>query len=274
MDQRILYSTKTVIGLSGASGITSLCKLMPQCSMCLFSKDLSRCFFVAQNEGIQASAKQIVANKESICNLSIFVVSAKKNEFVASMKTIEKYLQISDSFGAQKVIVVVNKMDAVKYSKDRFCAIKDEMNKMMKQQKGVSMDQLLAFIPLSAVKGDNVFDNSQNMKWYDGPSLNNIMDSITPNCVDHKPLSLSICRSIEKNQVHLDKIGPDTVSIGDAVKFFPSGIESKVESLRSYQQIIDVDNGGQVIGINLSKHHDTIMSLNKVIVCICAKCVH
>ena len=252
MSGQTLYSSKTVIGLSGASGITSLCKHMPQCSMCLFSKDLSRCFFVAQNEGIEASAKQIVANKESICNLSIFVVSARKNEFDASMKIVEKYLQIGDSFGAQKVIVAINKMDAVKYSQDRFCAIKDEMNEMMKQQKGVSMDQLLAFIPLSAVNGDNVLDKSANMEWYVGPTLKEVTAEC---CADKQLLGLSVCRSIEgeKEEFCLDNIEGETLTIGDAVKFFPSGIASTVDSIRSYEQIIDFEHGGKVIGIKINR---------------------
>merc|ERR1719361_1518556 len=148
------YSSIDVVGLSGASGITTLCKSMP-----LFSKDLKRCFFVTPNDQNQALKRRVVLNTDmdSISNLIVFVVSAKKNEFDASMKTIEKYLKISQYHDAANVIVVVNKMDAVKYSEERFKAIKGKMNKVLNQQ------SILAVIPHS-YKGET----SVNMKWYDG----------------------------------------------------------------------------------------------------------
>jgi len=244
--------TITAIGTSGGSGISTLCKNMPQCSMCMFSRDTNRCFFVIPNDQTPPSPTQhqvlVKEATDAICNILVFVVSAKEREFDYSMKAIEKWMQISHSFGTQKVIVAVNKMDAVQYSEDRFNAIKARMNAMMReQQRNFPIDELLAFIPLSALKGDNMSVASSKMAWYDGPTLNGMVDDLTR---DANLLGFTAYHTIgETAKICLDKtVGFET---GQTVNFFPFGIrKTKVESLRSYENIIDVPHGGKVIRID------------------------
>src|SRR5438552_7530681 len=67
--------------------------------------------------------------------------------------------------GVQQVAVVVNKMDLVDYSHDRYAAIVDEYSAFLRQL-GVTPQR---FVPASASLGDNVAERSPNMPWHDGP---------------------------------------------------------------------------------------------------------
>merc|ERR1712154_300673 len=87
---------------------------------------------------------------------------------------------------------------------------------------------------------------SSKMAWYDGPTLNGI-DDLTQ---DADLLGFTAYHTIgETAKICLDKtVGFET---GQTVNFFPFGIrKTKVESLRSYENIIDVPHGGKVIRID------------------------
>merc|ERR1712154_186866 len=79
------------------------------------------------------------------------------------------------------------------------------------------------------------------------------MDKIAPTSPNTQLLGLPIVKSTDGDKVCLVKYRTKSLQIGENVKFYPSGIESKVESIRSYEQIVDVDHGGQVIGVKINK---------------------
>ena len=261
------YSAIDVVGLSGASGITTLCKSMPQCSMYLFSKDLARCFLVTPDGQNQELASRVALNADTdaLCNVMVFAVSAKPNELDASMKAIGKYLQVrsgaSGASGAafafvdEKVVVAVNKMDAVGYSEERFRGIKQQMEQMLRQQGGIEAEKILGVIPVSATKGDNMREASAKMKWFRGPSLSGIIEKATPKSSSgsrrHHVLGSTVCRAVAGSTLCLEQVEKDTLQVGEPVKFFPAGIESTVDSIRSYETIIDVEHAGQCIAFKV-----------------------
>ena len=78
------------------------------------------------------------------------------------------------------MIVAINKMDdkSVNYSQDRYTEIKKEVSDYLKKI-GYNPEKI-EFIPISGWNGDNMLEKSDNMKWYNGPTLIEALDSLNP----------------------------------------------------------------------------------------------
>ena len=81
---------------------------------------------------------------------------------------------IVNLLGIQHVVVAINKMDLVNYDEHIFNKIITDYNELIKNFNFISTK----YIPLSALKGDNVFSNFENTKWYSGPSLIETLENI------------------------------------------------------------------------------------------------
>ncbi|KAG5225049.1 elongation factor [Salix suchowensis] len=128
---------------------------------------------------------------------AILVIDASVGGFEAGMdskgQTREHALLIR-SFGVDQIIVAVNKMDSVEYSKDRFDLIRTQLGTFLRSC-GFK-DSLVSWIPLSAMKNQNLVaapsDNCLS-SWYRGPYLLNAIDSLQPPARDFsKPLLMPI----------------------------------------------------------------------------------
>lgn len=76
------------------------------------------------------------------------------------------------SMGVQKILVAVNKLDTVEWSKDRFDEIRETVKTFLKKQAGFAA---VRFVPVSGLGGENLIKNPDPshplMQWYNGPSL-------------------------------------------------------------------------------------------------------
>ena len=72
------------------------------------------------------------------------------------------------------VVICINKMDLVEYKEERFEEIKEHFDSFSSK-----LDlKDVRYIPISALKGDNVVERSKNMTWYDGPTLLYLLETI------------------------------------------------------------------------------------------------
>ena len=91
--------------------------------------------------------------------------------------------------GLKQVIVVMNKMDKVEYKKERFNEVKEELKKFLDS---INIHPTY-IIPISAREGDNVANKSENMDWYEGPTVLEALDTFEPNqSNNNKPLRFSV----------------------------------------------------------------------------------
>lgn len=97
---------------------------------------------------------------------AILVVSAKLNEGVQEQT--RTHILLAKMLGIRQLFVAVNKMDIVGYNKERFKEIKYEINEFLKAN---NYYRDASFIPISAKKGDNLLNKSDNINWYKGKSL-------------------------------------------------------------------------------------------------------
>lgn len=103
----------------------------------------------------------------SYANTALLLVSAKSGEGIRDQT--KRHLFIAKMMGIDYLVVAVNKMDTVAYSKEAFDSIKESLMDFIIK---IGFDgKNVSFVPISAYKGDNLIKRSKNMPWYKGGTL-------------------------------------------------------------------------------------------------------
>ncbi|MGC8710049.1 MAG: GTP-binding protein [Candidatus Micrarchaeia archaeon] len=103
----------------------------------------------------------------SYANAGILVVSAKSNEGIRDQT--KRHVFVAKMLGIEKLVVAVNKMDTVRYSKERYDSIKNEIENFLVATGFEKND--FSFVPISAYGGENLVEKSDKIKWYNGKPL-------------------------------------------------------------------------------------------------------
>ena len=139
--------------------------------------------------------------------------------------------------GIKQVIVLVNKMDLVDYNKEIFDQIvndyKDFLDKISIQPK--------EFIPLSAIKGDNINSSSKNLDWFKGNTVLSALDSFEKEkSLEEKPFRMPVqdiykfTAKGDNRRIITGRIESGKIQAGDEVIFFPSNKNSKIKSIETF----------------------------------------
>jgi sulfate adenylyltransferase large subunit len=155
----------------------------------------------------------------------------KRHAFIASL------LRISH------LVICVNKMDLVGWSKDRFQEIRSELETFVTRLQIPD----ITFIPISAMLGDNVVDRSTAMPWYEGSSLLHHLEEVhiasDRNLIDLRfPVQLVMrprSQLLHDYRGYAGQIASGILGIGDEVMVLPSGFVSKVEAIEFYDQNVE-----------------------------------
>lgn len=119
----------------------------------------------------------------SQADVALLVVDATPKSFEVGFSKdgqTREHALLAYTLGVKQMVVACNKMDAesVNYSEDRYHFIKDEVSDYIKKVGYKPMK--IPFIPISGWMGDNIVDRSIHMPWYNGPSLLEALDNVTP----------------------------------------------------------------------------------------------
>ncbi|XP_017630732.1 uncharacterized protein LOC108473580 isoform X3 [Gossypium arboreum] len=190
---------------------------------------------------------------------AILVIDASIGSFEAGMDGTKgqtrEHAQLIRSFGVDQIIVAVNKMDAVEYSKDRFDLIKSQLGTFLRSCD--FKDSSVTWIPLSAVENQNlvVAPSDVRLSWYHGPYLLDAIDSFQPSSRDFsKPLLMPICDVIKSSQGQVSacgKLEAGAVRSGSKVLVMPSVDIAIVRSLERDSQTCSIARAGDNVAINL-----------------------
>ena len=192
----------------------------------------------------------------SQADAAVLVVSAKKGEFEAGISAggqTREHAFLARTLGVNQMIVLVNKMDTVDWSQERYNEIKDEITDLLKQVGYPVKD--VPFIPGSGWTGDNLKERSSNLKWYDGPTLLEALDNIKlpPKPVD-KPFRLPIqdVYSIKGiGTVVVGRVETGKIKKGQQVAILPPGFTSEVRSIEMHYEELPEAIPGDNIGVAL-----------------------
>ncbi|XVE97236.1 hypothetical protein REPUB_Repub03eG0003800 [Reevesia pubescens] len=191
---------------------------------------------------------------------AILVIDASIGSFEVGMDGTKgqtrEHAQLIRSFGVDQLIVAVNKMDAVEYSKGRFDFIKSLLGTFLRSC-GFK-DSSVSWIPLSAVENQNLVaaPSDVRLSWYHGPYLIDAIDSFQPPTRDFsKPLLMPICDVIKSPSLGqvaaCGKLDAGAVRNGSKVLVMPSASIATVRSLERDSQACTIARAGDNVAVNL-----------------------
>jgi len=218
-----------------------------------------RKFIIADTPGHEQYTRNM-ATGASTCDLAIILIDARHGVQVQT----KRHSFIVSLLGIKHVIVAVNKMDLVDFSQDRFEQIKADY---LDFTKNLSLPDI-EFVPLSALKGDNVVSLSDKSPWYQGEPLMSLLESVEIYS-DHNFDELRFPVQYV-NRPHLDFRGycgtltAGTVKPGDAVTVLPSGKSSKVKSIVTFDG--DIDEAFPPMSVTLTLEDEIDVSRGDVLV--------
>jgi len=168
-----------------------------------------------------------------------------------------RHFFINNLLRIKDIVVVVNKMDLVDFSEEKFNNIKAEFEKMVANSD--YKDQNITFIPVSALKGDNVVSESENTPWYKGRTILEHLESLDAKDVFEKgkarfPVQTVIRPKTEEYhdyRGYAGKLYGGSLSVGDDVTVLPSGTKSKVKSIHFFDKEFKKAKKGSSISLTL-----------------------
>ncbi|MBI2583293.1 MAG: translation elongation factor EF-1 subunit alpha [Candidatus Aenigmarchaeota archaeon] len=180
---------------------------------------------------------------------AILVVSAKDGV----QEQTKEHIWLSKIFGIKQLIVALSKMDEVGWEEARY---KETKESVTKQLKGAGFDvSKIKCVPVSAYEGDNLVKKSDNMKWYNGPTLVEALDDfeVPPQPVD-KPLRLPIqdVYSITGvGTVPVGRVETGVMKVGDKIIFMPSKALGEVKTIEMHHEQIQEARPGDNVGFSV-----------------------
>jgi bifunctional enzyme CysN/CysC len=189
-----------------------------------------RKFIIADTPGHVQYTRNMVTGA-STADVAVILVDARKGLVEQS----RRHAFIATLLRIPHLVVAVNKMDLVDWSEERFADIKAEFEAF-----ATRLDVSdLTFIPMSALRGDNVVDRSLSMPWYSGPPLlaylENLYIASDRNLVDCRfPVQYVIRpRSDEHHDYrgYAGQVAGGVWKVGDPVMVLPSGLETAVAAI-------------------------------------------
>ncbi|KLV03961.1 sulfate adenylyltransferase [Photobacterium aquae] len=215
-----------------------------------FSTD-KRKFIIADTPGHEQYTRNM-ATGASTCDLAIVIVDARHGIQTQT----RRHSFICSLLGIKHVIVAINKMDLVDYDHDVYQKIKDDYREMAKH---FAINDI-RFVPISALKGDNVVKPSEHMDWYPGAPLMKLLETVK---ID-KDKDLETMRFPVQyvNRPNLDfrgycgTLASGTIHVGDEVLALPSGKRSTVKSIYTYDGNLLKAQSGMAITLTLDDEID------------------
>ena len=215
----------------------------------------NRKFIIADTPGHIQYTRNMVTGA-STANAALILVDArngvveqtKRHSFIASL------LQIPH------ILVCVNKMDLVNYGYEHFEKIKEEYKDF-----AAKLDiQDINFIPISALKGDNVVNRSEQMNWYNGPTLLHSLENIpVANDINHIDFRFPVQTVIRPHsddfhdfRGYAGRISSGIIRVGDEVVILPSQLQSKVKHIHFGDTSLNEAYAPQSINIELDDDID------------------
>ena len=197
-----------------------------------------RKFIIADTPGHVQYTRNMVTGA-STANAAIILIDARNGVTEQTYR----HSYISSLLQIPHIIVCVNKMDLVDYSEEVYERIQDEFSAFA--AKLAIKD--IRFVPISALKGDNVVEPSENMPWYQGGTLRYILENIHVgsdyNHIDPRFPVQYVIRP-QSDEYHdyrgyAGRVAGGVFRKGDKVMILPSGFKTSIEAIDFYKDELD-----------------------------------
>ena len=213
-----------------------------------------RKFIIADAPGhIQYTRNMITGASNS--ELIIILIDARKGV----IEQTKRHSFLAKLLSLKKVLVCVNKMDMVGFDPFVYEKIKADYLTLASRLGLENVD----FVPVSALKGDNIVNRSENTPWYEGVSLLDYLETV--NIEDKKPQPWRFpvqwvvrpqTDDLHDYRGYAGRVLGDGLKTGDEVMVLPSGARSRVKSLELAEEPLDQAQNGQSIIVHLADDVD------------------
>jgi sulfate adenylyltransferase subunit 1 len=222
----------------------------------------TRKYIIADAPGHEQYTRNMVT-AASTANLAIILIDARRGVLTQT----RRHSYLAHLVGIQHIVVAVNKMDLVNYdqaSYDKICA--DYL--AFAKEIGLAQARDIRFIPISALAGDMLVDRLDNMDWYQGETLLEILEKAPAAHTENQeafrfPVQF-VCRphASADAQLHdyrgfMGRIESGEIAVGDAVTVLPNGYQSKVKAIQLGEANLNSAKTEQSVTLLLEDEIDT-----------------
>ena len=211
-----------------------------------------RKFIVADTPGHEQYTRNMITGA-STADLAVILIDARKGVLTQT----RRHSYLVSLIGIKQVVLAINKLDMVGYSREVYERIDREYREFAAKLGGI--EQIVS-IPLSALRGDNMLEVSANTPWYAGPSLMVHLENVEIAPVRaNAPLRMPVQWV---NRPNLDfrgfagRILGGRVKPGDAIRVLPSGKQSTVARIVSFDGDRDAAGDGESVTLALADEID------------------
>lgn len=213
-----------------------------------------RKFIIADAPGhIQYTRNMVTGASNS--DLIIILVDARKGV----IEQTKRHTFLAQLLSLKKVLVCINKMDMVDFEESTYENIKADYQILAKNLAIEHVD----FIPVSALKGDNIVSPSARMNWYTGPSLLDYLENITLDEAKQQPWRLPVqwvvrpqTDDLHDYRGYAGRVLGEGLTVGSPVIVQPSGLRSSIKAIEFDQQNIESADNGKSIIVHLNDDVD------------------
>ncbi len=224
-----------------------------------------RKFIIADTPGHVQYTRNMVTGA-STANAAVILIDARNGV----IEQTRRHSYIANLLQIPHIVVCVNKMDLVDFSEERYNTIVADYKTNISDKIGIKDAR---FVPISAKMGDNVVEKSEKTPWYNGPTFLDLMETIEiKNDVDFENKRFPVQYVIRpmRDEFHdyrgyAGRVAGGVFENGDKVKILPSGLETTIKSIDSYNkklekafppesvtltldQEIDISRGDMIVG--------------------------
>lgn len=212
-----------------------------------------RKFIIADTPGHEQYTRNM-ATGASTCDLAIILVDAR---YGVQTQT-RRHSFIASLLGIKHIVVAINKMDLKGFDQGLFESIKADY---LKFAEGIKLKpSSLHFVPMSALKGDNVVNHSEQSPWYTGQTLMEILETVEVaadrNLTDLRFPVQYVNRPNLNFRGFAGTLASGVVHKGDEVVVLPSGKKSRVKSIVTFEGELEHAGPGQAVTLTMEDEID------------------
>lgn len=203
----------------------------------IYFSTATKSYIIADTPGHVEYTRNMVTGA-STSQTAIILIDARKGV----IEQTNRHFFINNLLRIKEVIVAVNKMDLVDFSEEKYRAIKEDFETLMGKRD--YQDQRITFIPVSALKGDNVVNKSENMPWFEGETLLEHLEGLDMAAVSNAGTPRFPVQYVVRpktDEFHdfrgfAGKVYGGEMSVGDEVVALPSQTKSKIKEIYFYDK--------------------------------------
>jgi len=214
-----------------------------------------RKFIIADTPGHIQYTRNMVTGA-STANLALILVDVRNGVVEQS----RRHAFLSTMLRVPHIVLLVNKMDLADYDEQRFNEIADDF-----RQFAAKLDiPDLTIIPVSALKGDNVVNRSENMPWYEGTSLLHHLENVhigsDMNLIDVRFPVQYVVRpqsdAFHDYRGYAGTVAGGTIKVGDEIMVQPSGLTTRITGIDLYGQELQEAHPPMAVTLRLADDLD------------------